>query len=255
MPLRLAFDLDGVLADMHSALARESDQLFGPRPKLADPTEPPEAADERAGADRTENESALSAAADAGPAAAAGGDGEDLPAERLWLTGRQRRRLWQRVGRIDSFWENLREIEPGAVARLSALAFDRRWEVIFLTQRPETAGATAQIQSQRWLERHGFTLPSVYVVRGSRGRIADALDLDLVIDDRAENCLDVAVESRARAVLIWRGRTGPISPNVTQLGISVVDSVMQCLDALADLPRPGEDRGGWFERLKKMLAT
>lgn len=240
MALRLAFDLDGVLADMHTALKREADLLFGLRVRPADMGVP--AADASA---RDEGE-------DAGPDS--GPDEELVPADQLRLTSRQRRRLWQRVGRIESFWETLSEIEPGTVARLAALMVDRRWEVIFLTQRPETAGATAQIQTQRWLERHGFPLPSVYVVRGSRGRIAEALELDLVIDDRAENCLDVAVESHARAVLVWRGRTGPISPNVTQLGIVVVDSMTQCLNALADLPRPGQDRRGLFEKLKGLLT-
>src|SRR5437764_377232 len=77
------------------------------------------------------------------------------------LTPRQVRRLWRHVELIDGFWETLNEIEPGSVARLAAVAADRRWEVIFLTKRPESAGATAQVQSQRWLQAKGFTLPSV----------------------------------------------------------------------------------------------
>ena len=53
-------------------------------------------------------------------------------------------------------------------------------------------------------ESKGFTLPSVFVVQGSRGRIAAALGLDIVVDDRPENCLDVVVDSKARAILVWR---------------------------------------------------
>ncbi len=37
------------------------------------------------------------------------------------------------------------------------------------------SGATPQVQTQRWLESKGFRLPSVFVVQGSRGRIAAAL--------------------------------------------------------------------------------
>ncbi len=62
-------------------------------------------------------------------------------------------------------------------------------EVIVLTKRPETVGAIAQVQSQRWLEARGFTLPSVYVVQGSRGRIAASLGLDIVGD-----CLDILTQ-------------------------------------------------------------
>ena len=51
----------------------------------------------------------------------------------------------------------------------------------------------------------GFTLPSVFVVQGSRGLVADALALDVVIDDRPENCMDVAADSNAGVFLLWRG--------------------------------------------------
>src|SRR5262249_36074451 len=126
------------------------------------------------------------------------------PLSRLNMSSRQQRKLWHHVESIENFWQTLNETEPGIVARLAAVATERRWEVIFLTKRPESAGATAQVQSQRWLESKGFLLPSVYVVQGSRGRIAAALHLDIVIDDRPENCLDVVVDSTARAILIWR---------------------------------------------------
>src|ERR1044072_6702943 len=45
MPLRVAFDLDGTIADMEGALQREAEQLFGPnvqlRPAGSDHMEPP----------------------------------------------------------------------------------------------------------------------------------------------------------------------------------------------------------------------
>src|SRR5206468_6136381 len=110
------------------------------------------------------------------------------------------------------------ELEPGAIARLAALAVERRWEIIFLTKRPRSAGATAQVQTQRWLEAKGFTLPSVFVVQGSRGRIASALALDVVVDDRPENCLDVVVDSSARAILVWRSATEPVPSSAQRLG-------------------------------------
>src|SRR5439155_16592344 len=105
------------------------------------------------------------------------------------------------------------------IGRLASLAAERRWEIIFLTRRPESAGATAQVQTQRWLQSKGFTLPSVFVVHGSRGRIAAALDLDVVIDDRPENCLDVVVDSKARALLVWREDVSQLPAAARRLGI------------------------------------
>src|SRR5207253_11422257 len=159
------------------------------------------------------------------------------------LTQRQQNRLWRHVEGIEDFWRSLKEIEPGMVARLATLATERRWEIIFLTRRPQTAGATAQVQTQRWLEAAGFTLPSVYVVQGSRGRIAQALGLDVVVDDRLENCLDVVADSNARAILVWRGDQNAVPPAAAQLGIGVVQSVAECLDALAAADTSGQKSG------------
>ena len=66
-----------------------------------------------------------------------------------------------------------------------------RWEVFFITQRPFTDGETVQRQTQRWLVAQGFDLPSVLVLRGSRGAAAAALGLDYHVDDRPQNCVDV----------------------------------------------------------------
>ena len=154
----------------------------------------------------------------------------------LNLSARQVSRLWRHVEKIDGFWQSLGEIEPGTVKRLWTIALERRWEVIFLTKRPATHGATAQVQSQRWLAANGFERPSVYVVQRSRGRIAAALQLDVVVDDRHENCYDVVVDSGARAILVWRGR-GQFSAAAERLGVEVVGTVGECLDLLCRTDR------------------
>ena len=180
---------------------------------------------------------------------------DDVPASaRLHMTARQTRRLWQHVQSIDSFWEGLREIEPGAVTRLAKVAADRRWEVIFLTKRPDTVGAIAQVQSQRWLEANGFTLPSVYVVQGSRGLVAASLRLDIVVDDRPENCLDVVVDSKARAILVWRDDEKNLPVAARRLGIGVVKTIAECLDILTQIDAPENDRPGLIARVFKLLG-
>ncbi len=178
---------------------------------------------------------------------------DDTPALALELTTRQQRRLWHHVLSAENFWETLPELEPGTIKRIAAMATERRWEVIFLTKRPGSAGAPAQVQTQRWLARHGFALPSVFVVSGSRGRIAAALSLDIVVDDRPENCLDVAAESDARAILVWRHGQKPLPAAAQRLGIGVVASTLECLDILAGIEEPAAERAGVVERLMRTL--
>ena len=252
MPLRIAFDLDGVLADMESELVHQAELLFGEQvtrqlqaqaeadraPASAAPGASPETAAER----------------ELGVPRAAESSMEVLPLSALQMTVRQQSRLWRQVEGIDGFWEKLEETEPGVVARLATLAAERRWEVLFLTKRPACAGATTQLQSQRWLSAKGFPLPSVYVVQESRGRIAAALGLDFVIDDRPENCLDVVVDSKARAILVWREDETRLPAVARRLGIGVVKSVNECLDILALVDALPSERPGVLDRVMRLLG-
>ena len=158
---------------------------------------------------------------------------EDHPLDGL-LSHRERQRLWRRIATIENFWETLEETEEGAVARIAAVASTRRWEVLFITKRPATVGASAQTQTQRWLCDKGFPLPAVYVVRRSRGAIAEALGLDAVVDDQLPNCLDVVADSHARPLLLCRGAAVPAGPAVTRAApVTLVRSVDECLEVLA----------------------
>lgn len=226
--------MDGVIADLNAALAREALRLF---PDLD--VQPAPAAD-------------AAAAPAASDPDAPGGDPAETTPPSLRLTRRQERQLWDAVKATPNFWETLEETEPGIVRRIASTARARRWEVIFLTSRPSSAGDIVQVQSQRWLHRHGFELPSLFVVSTSRGRIAHALELDVVVDDRPENCLDVAIDSKARAILIWRGAEGAVPANARRLGIGGVSSVAACLDLLvaADSEAGGQ---GLVDRLKRLL--
>ena len=202
MPLRIACDLDGTLADMDAALQREARALFGAEATVGD------------------------------------------------LTDAQSRRLWIRVGEIEDFWVTLDEIEPGAVARLAAFAALYGWEVLFVTQRPASAGETVQRQSQRWLQAHGFELPSVYVLGGSRGPVAEALALDAVLDDRPDNCVDIVTDSKARALLVWRRDPASIPPGTSQLGIEPVCSMAEALAILQQMSVRADQPRGLVRRVR-----
>jgi hypothetical protein len=241
MSLRIAFDLDGVLADMDTALVRQAEIVFGEQ--IARALEA-SAAPVDGRSDSQDPQAAPSDSADGTP-----------PVARLRMTSRQERTLWRHVATVENFWETLEETEPAIVARLAKLAVERRWEIIFLTKRPKTLGATAQVQSQRWLASKGFPLPSVFVVRGSRGRIAASLDIDVVVDDRPENCLDVTIDSKARPILVWREDERGLPAGAQRLGIGVVRSVSDCLDILTTLDEHQTQQDpSLMTRVRKMLG-
>ena len=235
MALRIACDLDGTVADIGAALWREARHLFGEGVATGVPAE-------SSPDDTTASWVAASKVAQV----------PDAPCSTR-LTQRQQDRLWRHVRESDNFWETLPEIEPGAVARFSAAAAKARWDVIFLTQRPSTAGDTVQLQSQRWLRAHGFELPSVYVVSGSRGKVAASLSLNAVIDDRPDNCLDVRVDSGAMPLLLWRHAPDRLPPGVPGLQLTVVSTMAEAIDHLSHLHSHPSAPRGLLSRLRQAL--
>jgi hypothetical protein len=229
--MRLGFDLDGTVADMHAALTDEARRLFpdidpAAVPKSAAPGEPGSAAPPT-------DDQRLSIGS---------------------LSPKQQKEMWAAVCARPNFWESLKEIEPGALARLYRLVQEHKWELIFLTSRPDTRGDSTQMQSYRWLVAQGYLTPSVFVVQGSRGKIAAALQLDVLVDDRPENCLDIAIDSSARAILVWRGDEGKVPASARQLGIGSVASIHECLNILEELDRPDASQPSMIDRLKRLLG-
>jgi hypothetical protein len=246
MAIRIACDLDGTLADMEAGLQREAERLFGYIDVRGTRAISPVVEDLLAGDTVVQPED--------GPAgemqpASANGTADARPGLSHW----QMRKLWVHVRQVEDFWLALPEIEPGAVARLAEAATRHGWEVIFVTQRPSTAGETSQLQSQRWLEAHGFELPSVYVMKGSRGKLAEALALDVVIDDRPENCLDVVTDSKARALLVWRDAPHAVPPAAARLGIETIFSMGEALRILQSMSDRARKPSGLVDRVRAAI--
>ena len=187
MSLRVGLDVDGVVADFHTAF--------------------------RATAAAVEQES--------------GGAGSDRQ-----LTADAVKRAWERIDRTSQWWLTLDPYEPDQIQRLYRTSRERRWEVYFMTTRPSSAGETTQFQTQWWLEQQGFALPSVMTVPGSRGDAANAVKLDIAIDDRLTTCVDNIAASRAKAVLLLRRDDPGIRDQALARGIGVVSTLAEALDAV-----------------------
>lgn len=236
MTLRIACDLDGTVADMDGALQRVAERIFGAGVGLA-PVKPADDEDDQ------DDPAEANLEPLPGPAAT----------PRV-LSAREIRTLWSEVRRIENFWTTLDEIEPGTVRRFAELTAAHRWHVVFMTRRPQTRGESTQLQSQRWLQEKGFLLPSVCVVSRARGVLAGALHLNAVIDDRPETCLDVAADSKAEPILVWRGEPSSIPGGVTGLGVTAVPSFQDALDRLEDMATASR-RPGFIERIRSVLRT
>jgi len=195
MPLRLGFDIDGVLADFRSAFRTTARECLGPQ--------------------------------------AVGPDNDgDTP---LPLSQRDVEKVWAHIARTHNWWMQVGAYEPAEIARLYALARAARWEVFFLTKRPRSAGDPVQFQTQSWLERQGFYLPAVLTVPGSRGELANSLRLDLVVDDQIVNCVEIIGAGPAKTMLMIRDADPTLAKHATDRGIGVVTSLAEALPAVVRL--------------------
>jgi hypothetical protein len=238
IPLRIGFDMDGTLADLASAYADVEDRLFGQDQALHErPT--PEARE----AEQHRNE-----------ASATTSDNRRTSKRSSHRGGsRHRERVWRTIEETLNFWTTLKPLEPGAITRLYQLTREHNWEVFFITQRPATAGATVQWQTQEWLIQQGFSMPSVIPLSGARGKCAAALQLDYLIDDTPQNCLDVLSDSSTRALLLVDPRDPIAESSARRLGVGTARSINEVLDLLVQATE-ARSNPSLFEKLRKLAG-
>lgn len=194
--LRIGFDLDGVVADFRTAFLEAAAKLLG-RDAIRKPASPM----------------------------------PDLDA----VSAADAKLVWKVITDTPNWWLGLAPYEPAQIARLYQLARRFRWEVSFLTSRIPTAGDSVQFQSQAWLEAYGFYMPAVVTVPGSRGEIANALRLDIIVDDQFLNCLEIVGASQAKAMLILRMGDASLEQQATERGIGVVQRLDDVIEVLVQL--------------------
>ena len=165
------------------------------------------------------------------------------------LTQKEVKRVWEYVSKTPNWWTTLQPYEADQIARLYGLTRASGWEVFFVTNRPASAGDTVQFQTQWWIERHGFYLPAVLTVPGSRGEIANGLRLDLMVDDLVMNCVDVVGASTAKALLLLRNADQATHKHATDRGIGVVPTFGDAVTVIERLHELLPSRRGRLMRL------
>jgi hypothetical protein len=213
--LRVGFDIDGVLADFRTAF-RETAERCLRRP-------------------------------------VAEGDEEDQG--RAPLTADDIRRVWDHIGRTPNWWMDVPAYEPAQIARLYGLMRNTGWEVFFMTKRPPSAGDSVQFQTQWWIERFGFYLPSVLTVPGSRGEVANGLRLDLIVDDQIINCAEVIGAGATTALLMLRESDPAARTLALNRGVGVVASLSEAVTILERLHEVVPKRRGRLFRLSDWFTA
>ena len=165
------------------------------------------------------------------------------------MTADAMKRVWDHISRTAQWWLQLDPYEPEQIQRLYRLSRERRWEVYFMTTRPASAGETTQFQTQWWLETHGFPLPAVLTVPGSRGDAANALKLDIAVDDRLTNCVDIIAASRAKGLLLLRRDDATVREQAQARGIGVVTTLAAAIDAIEHFEEVKRTASGRLSRL------
>ena len=111
-------------------------------------------------------------------------------------------KAWQVMTEKDGFWENIEVLHSEQVKYMRE-HFDAHPNiaVYFITSRTATKGDTLIRQTIKSLEKVGWTSPQV-IVSFRKGSLARALDLKYFLDDRAENCAEVAMSNPETKVYI-----------------------------------------------------
>lgn len=159
------------------------------------------------------------------------------------------KRVWDHISRTPQWWLQLEPYEPEQIERMYRTSRERRWEVYFMTTRPSSAGETTQFQTQWWLESHRFPMPAVLTVPGSRGDAANALKLDITVDDRLTNCVDIIAASRSKAVLVLRHDDTTVRDQALARGVGVVSTLAAAIDAVEQFEEAKRASSGRLSRL------
>ena len=125
--------------------------------------------------------------------------------ESYGYTAEEVSRVWAAIKADPFFWQGL---APYDTAEDAMRAIHLRWrandDIYFITSRP---GIDAKKQTENWLRMYWplYTVPPLTVLISSeKGLCAQALNLDVYIDDRVENVTDVhfRTEASTRAHLL-----------------------------------------------------
>jgi hypothetical protein len=102
----------------------------------------------------------------------------------------------QNVSDDPGFWQGLAPLPSAEQWRLLD-SLSRQQKLVFVTHRYERQSYSMREVTRRWLERHGVSHPIVYFTQSYKSDLIRKLNVKLFVDDRHENCRDVAENTDA----------------------------------------------------------
>ena len=131
------------------------------------------------------------------------------PTDLHGYTAEHTKEAWRRIKKSPDFWVSLDAILPDFIHFMNWLGeHEDDHELYFVTARP---GTETKWQTEQWFINRIGVAPTV-LISEEKGMIAKALNLDLYVDDKAENIKDVEEKSpNTKAYLIDRGYNRHIS--------------------------------------------
>ena len=101
------------------------------------------------------------------------------------------------------FWHHLSPLlSPAEWEALEALS--RKAELVFITHRYARETYDIGQVTSDWLHRQGISKPVVYCTQESKATLVERLGVKLFVDDRHENCQEVAEKTHATVLMPHR---------------------------------------------------
>ena len=141
------------------------------------------------------------------------------PQQEKWDFSFNTSKCWDILKSRHNFWMTLQPLvtEEEITAINEAIA---KHDIYFVTTRPSTKGFSAETQTRLWLESIGVNIPRkshVIATRsGSKGKVCNALDLTVALDDYISNLADLQANGVTAYALYQKYNAGwtPSVPTV-----------------------------------------
>lgn len=115
------------------------------------------------------------------------------------------------------FWRNLSPL-PNVEQWKILDGLSREERLVFVTHRYEREHYSIHDVTCEWLRRHGVSQPVVYFTQNPKSKLVDKLGAKLFVDDRHENCRDVADNTDAIVLMPHRSYNRTFEhPRVTRI--------------------------------------
>jgi uncharacterized HAD superfamily protein len=126
------------------------------------------------------------------------------------------------------FWDALAPL-PSAEQWQALDQLSRKQKLVFVTHRYERVTYDIGRVTRDWLRKHGIGNPVVYFTQNHKSELIEKLNVKLFVDDRHENCRDVAENTQALVLMPHRSYNQSFShPRV--LRIQDLDDLFVYLD-------------------------